>query len=229
MQSIKLIFTCVMFVVSSVSIYPINPEVVAGESLTLTCTATITGRGTPSFTWTGQVSRGPQQGQTFQGSTNTFTDMLRIERVSQHNPSVHCMASISSSTLTTLITLSVSGNSIINVLILFYRIQCYTVPQTSAMITESRVPKVYFNYTLTCNVNIPSTLMIASYSWMEGNTLLTGQNNHQLDLSPLLLTQNTTQYTCYYTATSKYLLNSVMGTSPPHELLIIGKYNRTVK
>ncbi len=109
-----------MFVVRSVSISPINPEVVAGESLTLTCTATTTGRGTPLFTWTGQVSRGPLQGQIVQGSsTNTFTDMLRIERVSQHNLSVQCMASISSSTLTTSVTLSVSGNSIINVLILF--------------------------------------------------------------------------------------------------------------
>ncbi len=106
-----------MFVVISVSIiYPMNPEVVAGESLTLTCTATITGRdGTPSFTWTGQVSRGPQQGQAVQGSTNTFTDRLRIERVSQHNPPVQCMASISSSTLTTSVTLLVSGNFIINV------------------------------------------------------------------------------------------------------------------
>ena len=96
------------------------------------------------------------------------------------------------------------------------------------MITESRVPKVSFNYILTCNVNIPSTLMIASYSWMEGNTLLTGQNTHQLDLSPLQLTQNMTQYICHYSATSTYLLDSVMGTSPPHEILIIGKYNRTV-
>ncbi len=108
--------TPLMFIVCSISISPINPEVVAGESLTLTCTATITGRGTPSFTWTGQVSRGPQQGQAVQGSTNTFTDMLRIERVSQHNPSVQCMASINSSTLMTSVTFSVSG-----ILLLMYK------------------------------------------------------------------------------------------------------------
>ncbi len=100
-----------MFIVSFISISPINPEVVAGETLTLTCTATTTGiSGTPSFTWSGQVSRGPLQGQAVQGSTNTFTDMLRIERVSQHNPSVQCMASINNSTLMTTVTLSVSGN-----------------------------------------------------------------------------------------------------------------------
>ncbi len=64
---------------------------------------------------------------------------------------------------------------------------------------------------------------------MEGNTLLTGQNSYQLNLSPLQLSQNTSQYTCHYTATSTYLLNSVMGTSPLHEVLIIGKYNRIVK
>ncbi len=106
-----------MFVVISISISPINPDVVAGESLTFTCTATITGRGgTPSFTWTGQVSRGPLQGQAVQGNTNTFTDMLRIERVSQHNPFVQCMASISSSTLMTSVTLSVSGNFVIRLM-----------------------------------------------------------------------------------------------------------------
>ena len=68
--------------VSSISITPFNSEVVAGESLALTCTATTTGGGgTPSFTWTGQVSRGPLQGQAVQGSPNTFTDMLALERV----------------------------------------------------------------------------------------------------------------------------------------------------
>ncbi len=91
------------------------------------------------------------------------------------------------------------------------------------------MPTVSFNYILTCNVNIPSTLMIVSYSWMEGSTLLTGWNTHQLDLSPLLLSHNTTQYTCHYTATSPYLINPVIGMSPSHEVLIIGKYHRTVK
>ncbi len=91
------------------------------------------------------------------------------------------------------------------------------------------MPKVSFNYILACNVNVPSTLMIASYSWTEGNTLLTGQNTSQLDLSPLQLTQNTTQYICHYSATSAYLVNPVMGMSLPHEVLIIGKYNKTVK
>ncbi len=91
------------------------------------------------------------------------------------------------------------------------------------------MPTVSLNYILTCNVNFPSTLMIVSYSWMKGNTLLTGQNTHQLDLSPLQLTQNTTQYTCHYTATSTYLINPVIGMSPSHEVLIIGMYHRTVQ
>ncbi len=90
------------------------------------------------------------------------------------------------------------------------------------------MPTVSFNYILTCNVNIPLTLMMVSYSWMEGNTLLTGQNTYQLDLSPLQLTQNTTLYTCHYSATSIYLVNPVIGMSLPHEVLIIGKYNRTM-
>ncbi len=57
---------------------------------------------------------------------------------------------------------------------------------------------------------------------MKGNTLLTEQNTYQLHLSPLQLSQNTTQYTCNYTATSTYLVNLVMGMSRPHEILIIG-------
>ncbi len=65
--------------------------------------------------------------------------------------------------------------------------------------------------------------MIVSYSWMEGNTLLTGQNTNQLDLSPLQLSHNTTQYTCHYSVTSPYLVSPVMGMSPSHEILIIGK------
>ncbi len=73
-------------------------------------------------------------------------------------------------------------------------------------------------------MNIPSTLMIVSYSWIEGNTLLTGQNTHQLDLSPLQLTKNTTQYTCNYSVTFPYLVSPVMRMSPSHEILIIGKY-----
>ncbi len=63
---------------------------------------------------------------------------------------------------------------------------------------------------------------------MEGNTLLAGQNTNQLDLSPLQLSRNISQYICHYTATSTYLLNAVMGISPRHQILIIGKYNRTV-
>ncbi len=103
-----------MFVVSSGSISPTTPDVVAGKTITFRCTAIITGRGgTPSFTWTGQVSRGPQQGQTVRESTNTFTDMLTI-RVSQHNPSVQCMASVGMSTLITMATLSVSGNFVLS-------------------------------------------------------------------------------------------------------------------
>ena len=49
--------------VSSVSITPAAPSVAAGNSLSLTCSATITGRGTPSFMWTGPMSRGPVPGQ----------------------------------------------------------------------------------------------------------------------------------------------------------------------
>ncbi len=90
------------------------------------------------------------------------------------------------------------------------------------------MPTVSFNYILTCNVNIPSTLMIVSYSWMEGNTLLTGQNTHQLDLSPLQLSHNTSQYACNYTVLSVYLVNPVMRMSSSHEILIIGKFYKII-
>ena len=82
----------------------------AGESLTLTCSATTTGRGTPTFSWTGQASRGPQLGKTAYGSTNMFTDTLQIDRVIPINSTILCVASINNLTASTSIALFVTGN-----------------------------------------------------------------------------------------------------------------------
>ncbi len=98
-----------MFIVTSTSITYDERNVVAGESLNLTCSANITGRGTPSFTWTGQVRSSPQLGQPVQGSMNVFTDSFIIDRVSQIISTVQCETSIGNSTLNASVTLSASG------------------------------------------------------------------------------------------------------------------------
>ena len=95
------------FSVSYVIITPAAPIVAAGNSLSLTCSATITGRGTPSFMWTGQMSRGPVAGQ---ASMNIFTDMFDLGRVSETNAGDYtCQVSLGSSSLSSTVTLSVIG------------------------------------------------------------------------------------------------------------------------
>ena len=56
--------------VSSVSITPAAPSVAAGNYLSVTCSATTIGRGTPSFMWTGQISHGPVAGQAMENENN---------------------------------------------------------------------------------------------------------------------------------------------------------------
>ncbi len=104
-----------MIAVDSVSIDPTTTEVVGGESLNLTCTATIIGRGIPSFRWTGQVFRGPQPGQAVQGNLNIiFSDTLAIEKVSQTNRVIYCEVSISNSNLHTSAHIRATGKVLCN-------------------------------------------------------------------------------------------------------------------
>ncbi len=89
-----------VIVVESISITPTNPEVVAGQSLSLTCTASITGRGTPNFYWNGQASHGSHLGVFHEGSANVFSNTVNIQRARQVNPLIHCTVSISDSNIT---------------------------------------------------------------------------------------------------------------------------------
>ncbi len=100
-----------MFViaVNSSSITPTNPEVVAGQSLSLTCNACIFGRGTPFFYWTGQASHGSYFGVFVEGSANKFSNTVHIQRVRQVNPVIHCTVSISDSNITSSVIITVTG------------------------------------------------------------------------------------------------------------------------
>ena len=101
-----------MLAVSSINISPHDPKVVAGESLNLTCTATISGQGTPSFAWTGQMSHNQVLVQRVSGNWSIFTSTLTIEKVSQINPTVKCtVTSINNSTMMSSVNLSITGNS----------------------------------------------------------------------------------------------------------------------
>ena len=101
--------TVFVIAVNSSSITPTNPKVVAGQSLNLTCTATITGRGTPHFYWTGQASHGSHLGVFVEGRANTFSNTVHIQRVRQANPVIHCTVSISNSNMTSSVIITVTG------------------------------------------------------------------------------------------------------------------------
>ncbi len=98
-----------VIVVDSISITPTNPEVVAGQSLNLTCTASITGRGTLNFYWTGQASHGSHLGVFVEGRANTFSNTVHIQRVRQANPVIYCTVSIISSNITSSVIITVTG------------------------------------------------------------------------------------------------------------------------
>ena len=85
-----------------------NPIGTAGEySITLTCTASISGTSTPMFTWTGPVTRGPVTGQ---GNGPTFTDTLILGRVREfHAGQYVCIVSIGESSRSGSTVLAVNG------------------------------------------------------------------------------------------------------------------------
>ncbi len=189
----------------------------------MSCIANITGRGTPSFTWIiGKETHEPQLAQSSLESSNMFIHYYRLERADQHFPNVRCVASINGSMLSESIILSVTGIFIKNACVCSYNV-IYVVPHISASISENDIPTLGKNYILTCNVSIPSTLMThsVSYTWMEGISILTGQNTNQFNFSPLQLIHNGTNLICQYTVSSIYLNNSVLG-SAKHQINIIG-------
>ena len=95
--------------VCSVSITPVSPSVAAGTSLSLTCSATTVGRGTPLFMWTGQMSRGPVAGQAM-NNENIFTDMFNLGRVGVSNAGNYtCQVTLGSFNISSTVTLIVFG------------------------------------------------------------------------------------------------------------------------
>ena len=95
--------------VSSLTITPASPSVAAGNSLSLTCSANTSGRGTPSFMWTGQMSRGPVPGQTMENE-NMFTDVFDLGRVGKSNAGDYtCQVSLGTSSMSSTVTLIVFG------------------------------------------------------------------------------------------------------------------------
>ena len=98
------------FTVSSVYITSAEPNVTAGSFSSLTCLATITGRGTPSFMWTGQMSRPPVAGHVTMENDSIFTDMFDLGRVGESNAGDYtCQVSLGSSSSFLTFTLLVTG------------------------------------------------------------------------------------------------------------------------
>ena len=105
-------------------------------------------------------------------------------------------------------------------IILVYHI----VPQVSVSISESHTPTLQISYTLSCNLEAPSSLALTSpsYSWLKNGVIVDGVIGYQLNLGALQESDNNTDYKCRYTASSQYLIHDIDVASTVHQLIIIG-------
>ncbi len=89
---------------------------------------------------------------------------------------------------------------------------------------ESQSPIALRNYILTCVATPPSSLEVTSpsYQWRRNGQVVSNQNNRELSLSPLPLSEDRAKYTCQYTASSVYV-NNVDVTSPTHTIVLMCK------
>ncbi len=103
---------------------------------------------------------------------------------------------------------------------------CYTylAPDIPISMMENQSPIPFRDYILTCVATPPSSLEVISpsYQWRRNGKVVPNQNNRELNLSPLPLSEDGAQYTCQYTASSVYV-NNVDVTSPTHTMTLIRK------
>ncbi len=100
----------------------------------------------------------------------------------------------------------------------------YLAPAIPISIMENQSPVALRNYILTCVATPPSSLevTIPQYQWRRNGQVVPNQINRELNLSPLTLSEDGTQYTCQYTASSVYV-NNVDVTSLTHIIVVICK------
>ena len=98
------------------------------------------------------------------------------------------------------------------------------MPPVSVSISESHTPTLQMSYTLSCNLDAPSSLDLTSpsYSWLKNGVTLNGEFGYQLNLGVLQESDNNTDYKCRYMASSQYLMHDIDVTSTTHQLIIIG-------
>ena len=73
----------------------------------------------------------------------------------------------------------------------------YIVPPVSVSISESHTsPTLLMSYTLSCNLNAPSSLALnsPSYSWRKNGSTVNGEIGYQLNIAALQESDNNTDY-----------------------------------
>ena len=107
---------------------------------------------------------------------------------------------------------------------MFIMLVYYIVPSVSVSISESHTPTLQISYTLSCNVNAPSSLALTSpsYSWQNNGSIVNGEIGKRLNIGILQESDNNTDYKCRYKASSQYLIMAIDVTSTRHQLIIIG-------
>ena len=104
--------------VTSATITPLNPSGVAGEdSVTLTCTGTLSGPAIARVEWTGQMMRTPPLATS---PSTTVRDSLTLTRLRQSYAGTYtCTVTIGASSMSRSVTLAVTGESAILISELF--------------------------------------------------------------------------------------------------------------
>ena len=108
---------------------------------------------------------------------------------------------------------------------MFILLVCYIVPQVFISISESHTPTLQQSYSLSCNLNAPSSLALTlpTYSWQKNGQTVNGEIGNQLNLGALQESDNNTDYKCHYMASSQYLIRHIDIISTTHQLIIEGK------
>ncbi len=158
--------------------------------------------------------------------STTVRDSLVLTRVRQSYAGTYiCTVTIGSSSMSRSVSLAVTGEFIILICeIYFMLLYIYLAPTIPISIMESQSPVAFRDYILTCVATPPPSLEVTSpsYQWRRNGQVVPNQNNRELNLSSLPLSEDGAHYTCQYTASSIYV-NNVDVTSPTHTIALMCK------
>ena len=211
---------------SSIHITPDLNTALAGEELSLICTATVSEGDIATLKWNGSTLC--KRNNTLSTETNTFRSICSLGKLKQSYSGMwSCdvtVANILRGSETA--TLQVNGKCQFIESMKFNKmyIILYAVPKIHVRISNMGTPNALRQFTLNCTVSPPPSLglKVQSYQWFRNDTNISGGNQfHFSKLQPL---EEYNVYTCQFRASSKYLNGIVSNLSNEHRIKIFSKY-----